>query len=53
LKIWFFSSNELQMSLFIVLLEGFLLSYRPPVRKSVSQPLDHFLIQPPPLCCNI
>ncbi|KAG0129259.1 hypothetical protein HOY82DRAFT_455121, partial [Tuber indicum] len=46
-----FNSYTLQMSLFIVLLEG-VLSYNPPVRKSAFQPFDRFLIQPP-LHCNI
>ncbi|KAG0134777.1 hypothetical protein HOY82DRAFT_481121, partial [Tuber indicum] len=50
--ICFFTFNLLQMSLFIVLLEG-VLSYNPPVRKSAFQPFDCFLIQPPPLHCNI
>ncbi|KAG0138389.1 hypothetical protein HOY82DRAFT_476259, partial [Tuber indicum] len=44
--ICFFTFNLLQMSLFIVLLEG-VLSYNPPVRKSAFQPFDRFLIQPP------
>ncbi|PUU77389.1 hypothetical protein B9Z19DRAFT_987105, partial [Tuber borchii] len=51
----FFASNCLQMSLFTILLEGVLrsctsvLSYNPPVRKSVFKSFDHFLIQPPSL----
>ncbi|PUU72833.1 hypothetical protein B9Z19DRAFT_1007745, partial [Tuber borchii] len=45
----FFAFNCLQMSLFTILLEGVLLSYNPPVRKSAFKS-DHFLIQPPLLC---
>jgi len=50
--IYFFASNCLRISWFTDLLEGGL-SYNPPIPKSAFLAFDHFLIEPPPLHCNI